>query len=190
MNGVPGGAQNKVNVGLDVHLSLARCASNLLGGGIFAGLLSRILVTAPEGTTATGIRHIRHRKEQPETDRDLRRYYARLLSMLQTQMPLASGKSSELEPARCPCPAKRSISLWNFTITLKARWQWMVRWRRLGGLGNKLAEHAARLAAVLTALNDLYAAEVAGHEMQAGIALAEYYALRRPFGSSVFLEWL
>jgi hypothetical protein len=45
------------------------------------------------------------------------------------------------------------------------------------GLGNKLPEHAARIAAVLTLVNDIEAGEVGSSEMEAGIALAQHYAL-------------
>ena len=43
-------------------------------------------------------------------------------------------------------------------------------------LANKLAEHAARLAAVLTLVENIEASEVAVSEIEAGIALAEHYA--------------
>ena len=44
------------------------------------------------------------------------------------------------------------------------------------GLANKLQEHAARLAGVLTLTGDIEAAEIAAPEIEAGIALAEHYA--------------
>ena len=43
------------------------------------------------------------------------------------------------------------------------------------GLANKLPEHATRLAAVLTLVDDIAATEVQPAEMEAGIALAEHY---------------
>lgn len=49
----------------------------------------------------------------------------------------------------------------------------------LGGIrafGSKLAEHAGRLAGILTAYDDLDAAEISSEHMDAGIALAEHYA--------------
>src|SRR5262249_3847618 len=44
------------------------------------------------------------------------------------------------------------------------------------GLANKLSEHSARLAAVLTLAQDLEAGEIPGHIMAQGIELATYYA--------------
>ena len=54
------------------------------------------------------------------------------------------------------------------------------------GLANKLPEHAARIAAVLTLVNNIDAGEVGGAEMEAGIALAQHYAAEamRLFGAS------
>ena len=46
------------------------------------------------------------------------------------------------------------------------------------GLANKLPEHAARLAAVLTLVQDIDAGEILAADMEAGIALAEHYAGR------------
>ena len=42
------------------------------------------------------------------------------------------------------------------------------------GLGNKLPEHATRLAAVLTLMLDFHAGEIARREMEAGIELAQH----------------
>src|SRR5712675_3617228 len=47
--------------------------------------------------------------------------------------------------------------------------------RPVSGLANKLAEHAARLAAVLTLVRDIDAGEITGEEMAAGIELAQHY---------------
>lgn len=54
------------------------------------------------------------------------------------------------------------------------------------GLANKLPEHAARIAAVLTLFGNIDASEVGSTEMEAGIALAQHYAAEaiRLFGAS------
>jgi hypothetical protein len=44
------------------------------------------------------------------------------------------------------------------------------------GFANKLAEHATRIAAVLTLVRDIYAGDIALDEMAAGIELAQHYA--------------
>jgi hypothetical protein len=44
------------------------------------------------------------------------------------------------------------------------------------GLGNKLAEQAARIAGVLALVDDVQVSEIDKSQLEAGIALAEYYA--------------
>ncbi len=144
------------------------------------GLLSRLLVTAPDPASGTRLWH----EERPETELALRRYGARMLSIFECRLPLRVGTTNELEP--------RSISL-----SVAAREAWIgfadhverevapnggldaVR-----GLANKLPEHAARLAAVLTLVKGIDAEEVSESEMAAGIALAEHYGVEalRLFG--------
>jgi hypothetical protein len=58
------------------------------------GLLSRLLVTGPESAAGTRLWH----EEGPETDRDLKRYGARLLDILEMPLPLAPGKSTSFWP--------------------------------------------------------------------------------------------
>jgi hypothetical protein len=70
------------------------------------------------------------------------------------------------------------------------------------GFANKLPEHAARVAGILTLVRDIEAGDILAAELEAGIALAEHYAAEalRLFGSSRsnadlrlaqrLLEWL
>jgi Protein of unknown function (DUF3987) len=70
------------------------------------------------------------------------------------------------------------------------------------GLANKLPEHAARIAAVVTLVRDIYAGDIAPDDMAAGIMLAQHYAaeaLRLDGASGIsdglrrtkqLLEWL
>jgi Protein of unknown function (DUF3987) len=63
--------------------------------------------------------------------------------------------------------------------------------RPISGLANKLPEHAARLAGVLTLVRDIYAGEITAEEMAAGIVLAQHHAaeaLRLDGGSRVSAE--
>src|SRR4051794_25660833 len=58
------------------------------------GLLSRLLVTAPDPTSGTRLWH----DEQPETELTIRRYGARMLSIFERPLPLRVGTTNELEP--------------------------------------------------------------------------------------------
>ena len=59
-------------------------------------------------------------------------------------------------------------------------------------MANKLAEHAARLAAVLTLVRNIDAGEIGPEEMSAGIVLAQHYAAEalRLFGTNTVAEEL
>jgi hypothetical protein len=134
--------------------------------------LSRLLVTAPESAAGTRLWH----EERPETDRDLRRYGARLLEILETPLPLASGKSNELEPRSLPlAPAARQLWI-AFVDHVEKAIAPAGPLNPVKGIANKLPEHAARLAAVLTLVSDIHATIIGADEMRAGFALAEHYA--------------
>jgi hypothetical protein len=146
------------------------------------GLLSRLLVTAPDATAGTRLWH----DEQPETDRDLKRYGARLLAILETPLPLAAGKSNELEPRRLLL-SSAGRALWiKFADHIERAIAPGAGLEPIRGLANKLPEHAARLAAVLTLVRDIDAGEMVAADIEAGIALAEHYAAEalRLFGAS------
>jgi len=136
------------------------------------GLLSRLLVSAPD--TAAGTRF--HHDQRPETDRDLKRYGARLLSIFEAPLPLALGKTNELEP-RFLSLSPVARRLW---IEFDNRKEVAIRENgenaQIRGLANKLPEHAARLAAALTLVRDIGAGEILSDEMAAGIVLAQHYA--------------
>src|SRR4051794_4662880 len=57
------------------------------------GLLSRLLVTAPDAASGTRLWH----EEKPETEHALRRYGARILSIFERPLPLRTGTLNELE---------------------------------------------------------------------------------------------
>jgi hypothetical protein len=168
---------------LALHLMVQPEVANiLLSDQLLAGqgLLSRLLVTAPESTIGARL----WRDEKPETDRDLRRYHERMLSIL--KIPTAAAKTNELKPRALPLSAQAR--------KLFKRWHDHVE-RRIApggelepvkGFAAKLPEHATRLAAVSTIIADVHAAEIGELELQAGLTLAEYYATEalRLFGVS------
>jgi Protein of unknown function (DUF3987) len=146
------------------------------------GLMSRMLVTAPDSAAGTRFSH----DERPETDHDIKRYGARLLAILELPLPLAPGKTNELRPPSLAlsAPARR---LWTeFDNRKEVAIRENGEYAAIRGLANKLPEHAARLAAVLTLVRDIGAGEILGDEMAAGIVLAQHYAAEalRLFGAS------
>ena len=132
------------------------------------GLLSRLLVTAPE--MASGTRF--WREPRPECDVAKKRYDARLLSILEAPLPLAEGQRNELVPRRLPLSAD-ARGVW---IAFADHVEKLIApdgdFESIRGFANKLAEHAARVAAVITLVDDLKAPEVPREFMWAGIDLA------------------
>jgi hypothetical protein len=136
------------------------------------GLLSRLLVTAPE--SAAGTRE--PRPEKAETAETLKTYGKRLLDMLEAPLPLAKGKTNELAPRALPLSAA-ATKRWNkFVGHVERQIGPGKPLEQIKGLANKLPEHAARLAAVITLVADLNAPEIDDDNMRRGIELAEHYA--------------
>jgi hypothetical protein len=170
---------------LSLHLMAQPEVAEIMFGDpllLTQGLLSRILVSAPD--SAAGTR--RSRDEQPETDRNLKRYGARILEMLEADLPLAAGRDNELKP--------RVLSL-----SPEARKRWIEyadhvelavgpegELAPISCLAGKLAEHAARLAGNVTLTDDFTANEIPEAKLEAGIALADHYASEalRLFGTA------
>lgn len=186
---------------LALHLMVQPEVANILLSDALLtgqGLLSRLLVSAPQSTVGTRFQ----RAEQAGTDHAIKRYGARLLSVLEMPLPLAVGKTNELEPRPLPLsnPARND---WHaFADHIERAIGSTGELETVRGLANKLPEHAARLAAVLALTHDIDAGDISAEAMGAGIRLAEHYAAEalRLFGASRIsadlrlaqrlLEWL
>jgi hypothetical protein len=172
-------------------------ASMMLNDPLLAdqGILSRILPTAPESTSG----HRPWHEPSGESELAMKRYGARLLDILELPLPLLN---TTLVPRALPLSAE-ARRLWiGFYNHVERRVVSGGELEPARGLANKLPEHAARLAAVLTLVRDIHAAEIACAEMQAGIELAQHYvteALRQLGASRIsgelrlarqLLDWL
>jgi hypothetical protein len=135
------------------------------------GLLSRVLVAAPQSIAGTRL----YRETMPEDDAAIRAYGARILSILESRWPLAEKSRNELEP--------RTLTM---TIEAAAMWrEFYDHIERQCGPGNdlrpiqdfaaKVAEHAARIAGVLTIIDEHHASEISAHAMQSALVLADWY---------------
>jgi hypothetical protein len=143
----------------------------MLGDPMLAdlGTLARFLVARPE--TAIGTRLWR------ETPADvavaLSGYRHALLALLKKK-PATGDRPNELRPARLRLsPGARA--LW-IAFHDEAERELNAGLAPVWALGAKLPEHDARLAGVLSLAEDPDAAEVGDAAMDAGIALARYYA--------------
>jgi hypothetical protein len=146
------------------------------------GLLSRVLVTAPELASGTRI----WKEPSAESDVTIKGYGARLLDIFEQPLPIQAETRGELAPRTLPLSssAKR---LWTaFYNHVEIRIGTGGELEPIRGLANKLPEHAARIAGVLTLVSDIEAGIIEGNAMEAGIALAQHYAAEaiRLFGAS------
>lgn len=146
------------------------------------GLLSRVLLTAPQ--SASGSRT--WKEVSPDVDAVMKRYGARLLEILERPLPLAKGTHNELEPRSLALSPEARRAWIAFHDDVEPRLAAGGEFEPVRGLANKLPEHAARIAAVLTLVEDVESGEVGLAKMEDGIALARHYAAEaiRLFGAS------
>ncbi|MDO8397972.1 MAG: YfjI family protein [Bradyrhizobium sp.] len=162
------------------------------------GMLSRCLVTAPE--SHSGRRFFR--EPAPETKNKLLAYDRRLHDILQRPFPLATNTRNVLEP-RIIRLSDGATKVWRtFADHVEGQIGPGGALEPIIGFANKLPEHAARLAVVLTLVEDPTATEVAQEFMARGIVLAQHYsseALRLFQGAKIdrelrlaaqLLDWL
>jgi hypothetical protein len=170
---------------LTAHLMAQPAVADMLFRDRFLadqGLLSRLIISAPDSASGTRF----WRDEDPGTDYALKSYDARVLEMLEASLPLAVGKINELQPRRLPL-SSAARQLWiDFADHVERAIGTGGELEPIRGLANKLPEHAARLAGVLTLVRNLRAVDIGTEEIGAGIALAEHYAAEalRLFGTS------
>jgi Protein of unknown function (DUF3987) len=161
------------------------------------GLLSRILVCAPDSIAGTRL----FREVDADAEQAIKAYGARLLSILEVPWPLAVDHVNELEPRI-------------LTLTDDAKATWRVFYdhvERQSGPGSeltpvkdvasKIAEQAIRIGGVLSIIEDLEAAVIDKATMNSAVVLADWYlneAIRmhgvrtdpRLVRSQQLLEWL
>jgi hypothetical protein len=159
-------------------------AAFLLGDRLLLdqGFMSRVLATAPEPSSGTRI----WRDPSPDSDAAIKRYGSRLLNIFERPLPVAPGTRNELVPRTLKLSPEARQRWIAFHDHVEPRLVVGGELEPVCGLANKLPEHAARIAGVLTLVRDITASEIAEAEMSAGIALAEHYAVEalRLFGAS------
>jgi hypothetical protein len=135
------------------------------------GLLSRFLVAAPESIAGTRF----YRDPQPEDDAAIKAYGARLLSILESPWPLAACTRNELEPRTLTISAEATSAWREFLDFIEGMCGREGGLSIIGDFAAKAAEHSARIAAVLTIVNDIWSTEIAIDTMKPAIAITEWY---------------
>lgn len=162
------------------------------------GMLSRCLVVAPESQSGRRFQ----RERSPETGKDLMAYNRCLHDILRRPLPLAENTRNVLAPPILRLNAGATTLWLKFADDVEAQLGPGGALEPIVGLANKLPEHATRLAAVLTLVEEPAAVEITQEFMARGITLAEHYsseALRLFQGAkvnrdlklaSLLLDWL
>jgi hypothetical protein len=135
------------------------------------GLLSRVLVAAPESIAGTRL----YRDASPEEDAAIRAYGKRILEVLEAQWPLADGRSNELAP-RALAIADDATSIWRtFYNHVEKQCGPRNELQAVQDFAAKIAEHAARIAGVLTIIDKHSATEIGVETMHSALKLADWY---------------
>ncbi len=135
------------------------------------GLMSRCLVAWP-GTTA-GTRD--YREIGLLADVDIQRYHNRLVQILETSLPLKEGTRNKLNPRSLTLEPDAKYLWVGFHDYIEHQLQDHQPLAVIRGFANKTAEHAARLAGILTLILDLEAHVIKVEHMSAGITLVQFY---------------
>jgi hypothetical protein len=136
------------------------------------GLLSRLFVVQPESAAGTRM----PRQEKPETSDHLKKYSDALFKIMERVPPTTNGKANELEPRSVPLSTEAITRWFEFVAHVEKSIGQGGALEPVKGFANKLPEHAAKLAAVLTLVENINAHEISADALERGIALAEHYA--------------
>jgi Protein of unknown function (DUF3987)/Toprim domain len=162
------------------------------------GLLSRVLIAAPSSMAGTRL----YKENDPNDVAAIKAYGARLLSILEADLPLEPGKRNELTPRALPISAGATAPWRTFYNHIEIQCGVGNPLASISDFAAKAAEHAARIAGVITIIEDLHAKEIGEKTMCGAIALVDWYVneacrlqqagrtdpgLRR---AATLLEWL
>jgi len=157
---------------LSLHLLVQpNVAAQLIGDPLLVGqgLLSRLLVVAPE--SAAGTRFWREPADLPALDR----FRDRLAGILERPLPLRPGTVNELAP-RTLDMTPEARGLWtSFADHIERQLGPGEALSAIKAFAAKAAEHAARLGAVLSLVEDLESGELGAAHLAAGIELVQHH---------------
>jgi hypothetical protein len=145
----------------------------LFGDDLLAGqgLLGRILAVHPISTKGSRP----YKQKDVNTEPAYNAYCARMTSLLQREMPLREGSQQELSPRVLPPSNDAKIEWIAFHDHVEAQQRPGGPLAAISSLASKAAEHALRLAGVLSLMRDIDAQSITDEDMRNGIMLANFY---------------
>jgi hypothetical protein len=135
------------------------------------GLLSRVLVAAPASIAGTRF----YRDATPEDEAAIRAYGARILSILEAPWPLAEGRGNELQPRTLRITEEAAKAWRAFYDHVEGQCGADRELQSIRDFAAKAAEHAARIAGVLTIVDNLQTDAIGMGAMEPALMLADWY---------------
>ena len=135
------------------------------------GLLSRILIAAPASLAGTRT----YRAPDPKDGAAIRAYGARILSLLETPPALEPGTRNELLPPALPISEAATNAWVDFYNRVEERCGTNADLSSIGDFAAKAAEHAARIAGVITIIENIYAKEIAEAAMTGALKIMHWH---------------
>ena len=135
------------------------------------GLLSRILTAQPDSLSGT-----RPYRDIEEADLEtIKRYSARILSILESPWPMAEGERNVLAPPALTLDAGAFMAWKEFYNGVENRCGQSGELAAIVDFAAKAAEQAARIAGVLTVVDDRLALEIKAATMRDAVTIADWY---------------
>jgi len=169
------GASALVGRRLSLHLmAQPGAAAGLLCDAVAMdqGFLSRVFVSAPPSLAGLRLQ----KPIGPETESALRRYNSAILEMLERPLPLAEGASNCIEPRRLAFDERAAAAWLRLCDAIEKKLGAGGAYEPIRGFANKLAEHVARLAGVLTIAENPEAGAISADALARAVALGDYFA--------------
>jgi len=135
------------------------------------GLLSRVLIARPESLAGSRL----YQEPRPEDTAAIRAYGARVLLILEAEPALMPGKRNELDPRALQITPEAATIWRDFHDHIETQCGSDSPLALVRDFAAKAAEHAARIAGVLTIVEDLEAREIGVEAMRNAITLADWY---------------
>ncbi len=135
------------------------------------GLLSRVLVVAPDSLRGTRY----YRESSLDDEALLRAYRAHMLCVLEAPWPVSVDRTQGLQPRALEMTSEAQDCWREFYDHIEDGCGPTGELRNVGDFAAKAAEHAARIAGVLTIVENHCASEISSAAMARGVALTHWY---------------
>ncbi len=136
------------------------------------GLLSRILAAAPESIAGTRM----YKEPAPWANRTVDTFKQVILEIFRRPWPTAEGCKNILRPRPLPFSSEAKAIWVGFHNEVEKNISPGGKYEQIKGFGGKLPEQAARIAGILTLVDNLDAEEIPGNIMKSACRVARFYA--------------